>query len=64
MRYPMFVMFSVLGSVAWISSLTLAGYFFGNIPLVKNNLTFIIVAVVLISFLPAISEFIKHRKSR
>lgn len=64
MRYPMFVMFSVLGSVAWISSLTLAGYFFGNIPLVKNNLTLIIVAVVFISFLPAISEFIKHRKSR
>jgi membrane-associated protein len=64
MRYPMFVMFSVLGSVAWISSLTLAGYFFGNIPLVKNNLTLIIIAVVFISFLPAISEFIKHRKSR
>lgn len=63
MRYPMFVMFSVLGSVAWISSLTLAGYFFGNIPLVKNNLTLIIVAVVFISFLPAISEFIKHRKT-
>ena len=63
MRYPMFVMFSVLGSVAWISSLTLAGYFFGNIPVVKNNLTLIIVAIVLLSFVPAISGFIKHRKT-
>ncbi|NNM80328.1 MAG: DedA family protein [Gallionella sp.] len=64
MRYPMFVMFSVLGSVAWISSLTLAGYFFGNIPLVKNNLTLIIVAIVLLSFMPAIREFIRHRRNR
>jgi len=64
MRYPMFVMFSVLGSVAWISSLTLAGYFFGNIPVVKNNLTVIILVVIFISFLPAIIEFIKHKRKR
>jgi membrane-associated protein len=63
MRYPMFVMYSVLGSVAWISSLTLAGYFFGNIPVVKNNLTLIIVGVVLISFLPATRELFRHRKN-
>ncbi len=64
MRYPMFVMFSVLGSVAWISSLTLAGYFFGNIPVVKNNLTMIILVVIFISFLPALIEFIKHKYKR
>ena len=64
MRYPMFVMFSLLGSVAWIGSLTLAGYFFGNIPVVKNNLTLIIAAIVLLSFVPAISGFIKHRRNR
>ncbi len=64
MRYATFVMFSVVGSVAWISSLTLAGYFFGNIPVVKNNLTLIILGIMFISFLPAISEFIKHLKNR
>ncbi|MGB8517558.1 MAG: DedA family protein [Gallionella sp.] len=64
MRYPMFVMFSALGSVAWISSLTLAGYFFGNIPVVKNNLTLIIVAIVFISFLPAIKGYLQHRSNR
>ncbi|MEQ1555319.1 MAG: VTT domain-containing protein, partial [Gallionella sp.] len=63
MHYSTFVMFSVLGSVAWISSLTLAGYFFGNIPVVKNNLTLIILGIMFISFLPAIREFIKHRKN-
>jgi membrane-associated protein len=61
MRYRVFVTYSGLGSVAWIASLTLAGYFFGNIPIIKNNLTLMIVAIVLISFLPAIREFIRHR---
>jgi membrane-associated protein len=62
MRYRLFVMFSALGSVAWISSLTLAGYFFGNIPVVKNNLTLIVIGIVVVSFLPALREFIRHRK--
>ncbi len=63
MRYRLFVLFSALGSVAWISSLTVAGFLFGNIPVVKNNLTLIIVGIIVISLLPAVSEFIRHRKS-
>ncbi len=63
MHYRLFVMFSALGSVAWITSLTVAGYLFGNIPVVKNNLTLIIVGIIVVSLLPAISEFIRHRKS-
>ncbi|HTN93522.1 MAG TPA: DedA family protein [Gallionella sp.] len=62
MSYRKFMLFSALGSVAWISSLTVAGYLFGNIPLVKNNLTLIIVGIIVISLLPAISEFIRHRR--
>jgi membrane-associated protein len=62
MTYRSFVGFSALGSVAWIGSLTLAGYFFGNIPVIKNNLTLMIVGIVLISFVPAIREFIRHRR--
>jgi membrane-associated protein len=64
MRYRKFVLFSALGSMAWIGSLTVAGYLFGNIPVVKNNLTLIIVGIIVISLLPAISEFIRHRKSK
>ena len=63
MRYRLFVLFSALGSFAWISSLTLAGYFFGNIPVVKDNLTLIVVCIIVISLLPAILEFFRHRKS-
>jgi membrane-associated protein len=63
MRYRLFVLFSAVGSMAWISSLTLAGYFFGNIPVVKNNLTLIVIGIVVVSLLPALREFIRHRKS-
>lgn len=62
MRYRLFMLFSALGSLAWIGSLTVAGYFFGNIPIIKNNLTLMILGIVVISFLPAIREFIRHRR--
>lgn len=64
MRYRLFVLYSALGSVAWITSLTLAGYFFGNIPVVKNNLTLIILVVILLSFLPGMIHLIRHRLTR
>ena len=63
MRYRLFLLFSALGSIAWIASLTVSGYLFGNIPVVKNNLTLIVVGIVVISLLPALNEFIRHRKS-
>lgn len=61
MRYRLFMLYSALGSLAWIASITLAGYFFGNIPVVKNNLTLIILVVILISFLPALIEFVRRQ---
>jgi membrane-associated protein len=62
MNYRSFVMFSAIGSVAWIGSLTIAGYFFGNIPIIKNNLTLMILLIIVVTFIPAILEFIKHRR--
>lgn len=64
MRYRLFVLFSALGSFVWIGSLTVAGYLFGNIPAVKNNLTLIIVGIIVFSLLPALSELIRHRKKK
>src|SRR5512146_2921821 len=46
MRYRLFMMYSALGSVAWIGSLTVAGYLFGNIPFIKNNLTALILGII------------------
>jgi len=62
MRYRLFMSFSALGSVAWIGSLTVAGFFFWQHPLVKSNLTLIILGIIVISLLPAILEFIRHRR--
>jgi membrane-associated protein len=63
MQYRKFVLFSALGSVAWITSLSVAGYFFGNIPVVKDNLTVIILGIIVITILPAISEFMRRLAS-
>lgn len=63
MSYRQFLAFSALGSVVWITSFTLLGYFFGNIPVIKNNLTLMVVGIVVLSFLPAIREFIRHRRA-
>jgi membrane-associated protein len=62
MRCRLFVLFSALGSLAWISIVTLGGYFFGNIPVIKNNLTLMILLVVFVSFIPAMREFWKRRR--
>lgn len=62
MNYRHYLMFSIIGGVSWIGSLTLAGYFFGNIPVIKNNLTLMIIVIVFVSFIPAILEYIKHRR--
>ena len=63
MRYRLFMVFSALGSVAWISLFTFGGYFLGNIPVVKDNLTLMVVIVIVFSFLPALREFIRHRRT-
>lgn len=62
MSYRLFVAFSALGSVAWISSFAIAGYFFGNIPFVKNNLTLITLGIIVVTLLPAFREVIRHRR--
>jgi membrane-associated protein len=62
MRYRLFVMFSAVGSLAWITSFTVGGYYFGNIPVIKNNLTLMTLGIIIISFLPAIREFLRRHK--
>jgi membrane-associated protein len=63
MRYPRFLFFSFSGSIAWVGSLAYAGYFFGNVPVVKQNLSLVIVVIVLISILPGVVEYVRHRVS-
>ena len=61
MPYLRYLAFCVAGALLWVVSLCTVGYFFGNIPAVKNNLTVVIILIVLISISPAIFAFIKSR---
>ena len=64
MTYPRFLCYNVVGGVAWITSLVYAGYLFGNIPWVKENLTYIVIGIVVVSLIPAVSTFLRERRER
>lgn len=61
MRYPRFLSFNVIGAILWVSSITLCGYFFGNVPFVRRNLTPIIYGIILLSLIPAVVGFFHGR---
>ena len=64
MPYRRFLSFNVIGAVLWITSLVYAGYWFGNIPWVKENLTYIVIGIVVVSLIPAVSTFVQERRSK
>jgi membrane-associated protein len=61
MTYPRYFLFDLLGAVLWVFSLTLAGYWFGNLPVVKNNLSLVIVGIILVSVLPIAVGWLRQR---
>ena len=63
MHYGRFLAFSVSGALLWVVSLTLLGYFFGNLPVVKQNLTAAIMLVIAASLVPIGIEWLRHRRS-
>jgi membrane-associated protein len=64
MTYVRFLSYNVVGGVAWIVSLVYAGYLFGNIPWVKNNLTLIVFLIVVVSLMPAVTTFLRERRAQ
>jgi membrane-associated protein len=61
MSYRRFLAYNVGGAVLWVVSLTYAGYFFGNFPMVKQNLTLVLIGIVILSIMPAVFEYLRHR---
>jgi membrane-associated protein len=61
MRYRTFLFYSFCGSIAWVGSLTYAGFYFGSVPVIRQNLTLVIGIIVLLSIAPAIVEYFRHR---
>jgi len=64
MAYIRFISFSIIGNVLWVILFTLGGYLFGNIPVIKNNFTLAILAIIFISLLPMIIAFIQRLFTR
>jgi membrane-associated protein len=63
MTYSRFILFNLIGGLLWVLAFLYAGYFFGNVPLVKNNFSTVVIAIIVISLLPAVYAAIKSRTS-
>jgi len=64
MHYRKFFVYDIFGGFLWISLFTWGGYFFGNLPIVKNNFKTVILIIIFFSILPAILEYLKHRREK
>lgn len=62
MTYGKFVVYNITGGILWIASFLLGGYYFGNFPVVKENFTLVILAIVIISVLPGLFEYLRQRR--
>ncbi len=61
MSYGRFAVFNVTGGVAWVTSFLFLGYFFGGLPVIKENFTYVIVLIIILSVMPAIIQVIRER---
>jgi membrane-associated protein len=61
MTYGRFIAYNVVGGVVWVALCLFGGYFFGNLPFVRKNFSVVIIAIVVISVLPGVVEFVRHR---
>jgi len=64
MSYLKFLTYNVAGAVLWVTLLVFAGYFFGNIPIVKENFTAVIFIIIFVSLLPGLFEYFKHHQKK
>lgn len=62
MHYGRFIRYNIIGAILWVVLFSYAGYFFANIPLVKNNLALVLAAIIVISVLPGVVEVVRARR--
>ena len=63
MNYVRFQAYNIGGAVLWVGSLSVAGYLFGNLPIIQNNLSLVILAIIGVSTLPAAIAYLRHRRA-
>jgi len=64
MNYGKFISYNLIGGAVWVLSLTLAGFFLGNVPFVKKNFEFVVLGIILVSIMPPIIEFLRARMAK
>jgi membrane-associated protein len=64
MAYHTFLAYNLIGGAVWVSMLVYAGYLFGNIPWVKDNLAYIVIAIVVVSLVPMFVQWLRERRAR
>ncbi|MEK7483892.1 MAG: DedA family protein [Planctomycetota bacterium] len=64
MTYAQFIFYNILGAIFWVPSFVYLGYYFGKLPVVKENFTLVILAIIVISILPAVIEIIRHLRNK
>lgn len=64
MTYSKFITYNVVGGIVWVAIFIYGGYFFGNLPFVKQNFSFVIVVIIFLSILPGIIEYIRHKMQK
>jgi membrane-associated protein len=62
MNHGRFMLYNVTAGIAWVGIFVFGGYYFGNIPVVRRNFTLVILAIIVISVMPAVIEFLRHRR--
>ncbi len=63
MSYKRFIAYNIVGGIAWVLTCTLAGFFFGNIPVVRENFEIVIIGIILLSIMPIGIEWWKARRA-
>jgi len=61
MTYRKYILYCITGAIIWVFALTLAGYFFGSLPWVKNNFEKVVFGIILVSVLPIFIQLVKHK---
>ena len=64
MTYPHFIAYNIIGGVLWVTLFTWSGYFFGNLPFVKENFHYVVLVIIVLSIIPIIYEWLNHTREK
>jgi membrane-associated protein len=63
MPYSKFISYNVIGGISWVAAFLFGGYFFGNLPIIKDNFSFVIVGIIIVSLLPGVITYIQSKRA-